>query len=217
MAKLAPSILSSDFSILGEEIKLLDRSEAEYIHIDVMDGRFVPNITFGPPIIKAIRKYTEKVFDVHLMIENPENYIDDFVEAGADIITVHSEACRHLHRNIQQIKATGKKAGVSLNPSTPISDIEYVLDDLDMVLIMTVNPGFGGQSFIPQVKKKIELLSKIIKEKNLDVEIEVDGGVNLDNCKELVDLGADVLVAGSAVYKSDNIINRIAEFKEKID
>lgn len=214
MAKLAPSILSSDFSKLGSEIELLDKSEAEYIHIDVMDGRFVPNITFGAPVVKAVRKYTDKVFDVHLMISNPENYVEDFVKAGADIITVHQEACPHLHRNIQQIKGHGVKAGVSLNPATPIETLEYVLDDLDLVLVMTVNPGYGGQSFIPQVKEKIKKLSEIIEARGLDIEIQVDGGVNLGNAAELVECGADVLVAGSAVYGSDDILAQIAKFKE---
>lgn len=216
MAKLSPSILSSDFSKLGYEIERLDKSKAEYVHIDVMDGRFVPNLTIGAPVVKAIRKYTDKVFDVHLMMVQPEFYVEEFAKAGADIITVHQEVCPHLHRNIQQIKNLGVKAGVSLNPSTPVSSIEYVLEDLDLVLIMAVNPGYGGQSFIPQSKEKIEVLAQIREERGLDFEIEVDGGVTLENVKELVDLGADVLVAGSAVYKNEDINVEIDKFMEII-
>ncbi len=216
MAKLSPSILSSDFSKLGYEIERLDKSNAEYVHIDVMDGRFVPNLTIGAPVVRAIRKYTDKVFDVHLMMVKPEYYVEEFANSGADIITIHQEVCPHLHRNIQQIKNLGVKAGVSLNPATPVSSIEYILEDLDLVLIMAVNPGYGGQSFIPQVKEKIAVLSELREERGLDFEIEVDGGVTLDNAKELVDLGADVLVAGSAVYKNEDINIEIDKFMEII-
>lgn len=216
MAKLSPSILSSDFSRLGYEIERLDKSKAEYIHIDVMDGRFVPNLTFGAPIIKAIRKYSDKVFDVHLMIVKPEYYVEEFVKAGADIVTVHAEVCPHLHRNIQQIKALGVKAGVSLNPGTSVESIKYVIDDIDLVLVMSVNPGYGGQSFISQVKDKISELSKIRSERGLNFEIEIDGGVTLENAKELVELGADVLVAGSAVYKNEDIDEEIDKFMSLI-
>jgi ribulose-phosphate 3-epimerase len=178
MIKIAPSILSANFATLGDEIKDVENAGADYIHVDVMDGHFVPNITIGPLIVEAIRPVTKLPLDVHLMIEQPDLYIHEFVRAGADIITVHVEACRHLHRTIQLIKSKGIKAGVVLNPHTPIESIQHVLEDIDMVLLMTVNPGFGGQAFIPQVLPKIEQLSTIIKEKQLSIEIEVDGGIN---------------------------------------
>ncbi len=208
MTKIAPSILSADFSKLGEEIVAIDNAGADYIHIDVMDGMFVPNITIGPLIVNAIRKSSQKVFDVHLMINSPERYISDFRKAGADIITVHQEACPHLHRVIQQIKSSGAKAGVSINPSTPVESIKYVLQDLDLVLVMTVNPGFGGQSFIESVVPKI----KEIKAINPNVEVEIDGGINSETAKICIDAGADVLVAGSYVF-SGNYAERIATLK----
>ncbi|MDQ0270283.1 ribulose-phosphate 3-epimerase [Cytobacillus purgationiresistens] len=200
MVKIAPSILSADFSRLGEEIKDVERGGADYIHVDVMDGHFVPNITIGPLIVDAIRPVTNLPLDVHLMIENPDNYIEAFAKAGADYITVHVEACRHLHRTIQHIKSYGVKAGVVLNPATPVDSILHVIGDVDMVLLMTVNPGFGGQKFIHNVLPKIADVKKMIDDRNLDVEIEVDGGVNEDTAKLCIEAGADVLVAGSAVY-----------------
>ncbi|MGG2064800.1 ribulose-phosphate 3-epimerase [Bacillus sp. S14(2024)] len=200
MIKIAPSILSADFSRLGEEIKDVEKGGADYIHVDVMDGHFVPNITIGPLIVEAIRPITSLPLDVHLMIENPDQYIPTFAKAGADIITVHVEACPHLHRTIQLIKSHGIKAGVVLNPHTPVSMIEHVLGDIDMVLLMTVNPGFGGQKFIHAVLPKIKQVADMVRERNLQVEIEVDGGVNIETAKLCVEAGANVLVAGSAVY-----------------
>jgi ribulose-phosphate 3-epimerase len=204
MIKIAPSILSADFSKLGEEIKDVEQGGADYIHVDVMDGHFVPNITIGPLIVEAVRPVTELPLDVHLMIENPDQYIPNFAKAGANIISVHAEACPHLHRTIHLIKEQGVKAGVVLNPHTPVSMIEEIIDDIDLVLLMTVNPGFGGQSFIESVLKKIETVSKLCKERGLDIDIEVDGGVNPETAKLCVKHGANVLVAGSAIYnKSD--------------
>ncbi|MBD8068343.1 ribulose-phosphate 3-epimerase [Bacillus sp. PS06] len=200
MVKIAPSILSADFSKLGEEIKDVERSGADLIHVDVMDGHFVPNITIGPLIVEAIRPVTKLPLDVHLMIEEPDRYIPEFAKAGADYITVHVEACRHLHRTIHLIHSFGVKAGVVLNPATPIETIKHIIDEVDMVLFMTVNPGFGGQSFIHGVLPKIEELAQIIKEKGLNVEIEVDGGVNEQTAKLCIEAGATVLVAGSAIY-----------------
>lgn len=213
MIKIAPSILSADFSKLDEQIKLIEKGGADLIHLDVMDGHFVPNITFGAPVIKMLRGVTDVPFDVHLMIENPERFIDDFVDAGADIITVHAESTVHLHRLIQQIKAHGIKAAVSLNPSTPLDVLDYVLEDIDMVLIMSVNPGFGGQSFIPQCKDKIKKLKKMITDKNLDVEIQVDGGVKLDNIREIMECGADIFVAGSAIFGEEDVVAATRAFK----
>lgn len=200
MIKIAPSILSADFSRLGEEIKDVEKGGADYIHVDVMDGHFVPNITIGPLIVEAIRPITSLPLDVHLMIENPDQYIEVFAKAGADIITVHVEACPHLHRTIQLIKSQGIKAGVVLNPHTPVSTIEHVLEDIDMVLLMTVNPGFGGQKFIHSVLPKVKQVADMIRDRDLQVEIEIDGGVNTETAKLCVEAGANVLVAGSAVY-----------------
>ena len=214
MVKIAPSILSADFSDLRQQIGLIEKGGADFIHLDVMDGHFVPNITFGAPVIKKLRGVTDVPFDVHLMIENPEKYIEDFVDAGADIITVHEESTVHLHRLIQQIKGyDGVKAAVSLNPATPLDVLEYVLEDIDMVLIMSVNPGFGGQSFIPQCKAKIKTLKKMITDRNLDVEIQVDGGVKLDNVTEIIDCGADIVVAGSAIFGTDDVVEATRQFK----
>lgn len=205
MIKLAPSILSADFARLLEDVKKVEKAGCEYLHIDVMDGHFVPNITLGPGIVKSLRKDVKMVFDTHLMIENPDNYIKDFVDAGSDLIVVHVEACRHLHRTIQNIKSYNVKAGVALNPATSIENIKHVLQDVDMVLIMTVNPGFGGQSFIESMVEKIKELKQIIDEKNLNVDIQVDGGIKPSNINQVVQAGANVIVAGSAIFNSDNI------------
>lgn len=213
MIKLAPSILSADFGKLYEEIKKVEDAGADLLHIDIMDGHFVPNITIGPLVVEAIRKRSKLIFDVHLMIENPDNYIPQFINAGADIISVHVEACRHLHRTIQNIKSLGAKAGVVLNPATSIESIEYILEDVDMVLLMSVNPGFGGQKFIESTLNKIKKLRKIIDENKLKIDIEVDGGINLNNVKDVVNAGANIIVAGSAVFYSDNISKTIEEFK----
>ena len=200
---LSPSILSSDFGRLGEDIRVVDEAGAEYIHIDVMDGMFVPSITIGMPVVKSIRKYTDKVLDVHLMIEDPDRYIVEFAEAGADIITVHAEACKHLDRTVELIKAQSVMAAVALNPATSLDTLEYILPKLDMVLIMSVNPGFGGQKFIPYSLDKIRNLKSMIDEKGLNVDIEVDGGVNLMNVSDIIDAGANIIVAGSAVFNGD--------------
>lgn len=205
MVKIAPSILSADFSKLGEDIKNLDKYGADVIHIDVMDGRFVPNISFGIPIIKSIRNLTDKPFDVHLMIEEPSKYIEDFVKAGADIISVHYEADKHIDRTISYIKSLGIKAAVALNPGTSVSCIKDLIPSLDMVLIMSVNPGFGGQKYIQYASEKIKEVKVLSEKYNKDLIIEVDGGVTKDNIKEIADCGADLLVAGSAVFKNGEI------------
>ncbi|SFO95008.1 ribulose-phosphate 3-epimerase [Halolactibacillus alkaliphilus] len=214
--KLAPSILASDFSRLGEVIKETGDSDVDLIHIDVMDGHFVPNITFGPDVIKAVRSYTDIPFDVHLMVEEPDRYIKQFVEAGADIITVHVEACKHLHSVIQLIKSYGVKVGVVLNPATPVDVVDPFLAELDMVLLMSVNPGFGGQTFIKSTLEKIKQLRRKIANQCLEVDIEVDGGVTTENVKEILNAGANVIVAGSAIYNKGNISESVREFKKHI-
>lgn len=200
---LSPSILAADFSRLGEQIHELDEAGAQYVHIDVMDGMFVPSISFGMPLMKSIRTCTDRIFDVHLMIEEPVRYIDDFAEAGADLITVHAEACKHLDRTIEAIKEKGLLAGVAINPATPLSAIEWVLPKVDMVLIMTVNPGFGGQKLIPYTLDKVRALRAMIEKADLKTDIEVDGGINLENVTEAMDAGANIIVAGSAVFRGD--------------
>ena len=210
---IAPSILSADFANLQDACQMLNESEADWYHVDVMDGVFVPNISFGMPVIKAIKPHATKPFDVHLMIVEPDRYIQDFKAAGADVLTVHVEACNHLHRSIQAIKAEGMKAGVSLNPHTPISSVENVIEDADLFLIMSVNPGFGGQKFITQAYEKISRLKDMILAKNSTAVIEVDGGVTDQNARQLINAGADVLVAGSHVFKSADPKKTISELK----
>jgi ribulose-phosphate 3-epimerase len=215
MGKIAPSILSADFSRLGDEVKAVEHAGADYIHVDVMDGHFVPNITIGPMIVEAVKRVTKLPLDVHLMISNPDQYVKDFREAGADFITVHAEAVNHLHRSVQIIRETGAGTGVSLNPASPLQLLEHVLEDLDMVLIMTVNPGFGGQEFITGMIPKIKRLREMIKNRGLDTQIEVDGGINPDTVGLVASAGADIFVAGSAIFHSKDYAKTIQIMKDR--
>lgn len=212
--KLAPSILSADFGKLYDDVKKVEEAGADLLHIDIMDGHFVPNISIGPLVVESLRNRSNLIFDVHLMIENPDNYIPQFVKAGADIISVHVEACRHLHRTIQNIRSLGASPGVVLNPATPLETIEYIIEDVDLILLMSVNPGFGGQKFIENTLSKIEKLRRIIENKNLNIDIEVDGGINLNNVKKVLDAGANVIVAGSAIFESNDVRETIENFKK---
>lgn len=215
MIKIAPSILSADFSRLGEEIRDAEEAGADFIHVDVMDGHFVPNITIGPLVVKAARKATSVPLDVHLMIEDPDKYIKEFADSGADIITVHEEACVHLHRTVQNIRECGVRAAVSLNPATPVRNLDLILPYVDMVLVMSVNPGFGGQKFIPEAISKIQALKSIIAERRLKIDIEVDGGVNIDNIADVVRAGADIVVMGSAFYNSENYAETVKKVRKR--
>ena len=213
MALIAPSLLAADFLQLQAACDMLNESQADWFHLDIMDGQFVPNISYGPMLVNFFRKTTTKICDVHLMIEEPERYAEAFKEAGADILTVHYEACPHLHRNIQQIKSLGMQAGIALNPHTPVELLKDILQDVDMVLLMSVNPGFGGQSFIPHTINKIKRMREMIDEQLLNVKIEIDGGVTLDNAQMIIEAGADILVAGSTVFKAKDPIQTIAALK----
>lgn len=217
MSRLAPSILSADFSKLGEEISTIEKAGADIIHVDVMDGHFVPNISYGAVVMKSLLGKTKMPFDVHLMIENVDRYIDDFVTENTEYITVHREVCMHLHRTIDHIKSKGIKAGVSINPATPISSLENILEYVDLVLVMSVNPGFGGQKFIESSLEKIRKLKRIREENRYNFVIEVDGGVNLENGRKLVKAGADILVAGSSVFAADDVVKRVEKFKEMLN
>jgi ribulose-phosphate 3-epimerase len=216
MGKIAPSILSADFTRLGEEVKAVEQAGADYIHVDVMDGHFVPNITIGPMIVKAVRRVTKLPLDVHLMISDPDQFVPDFVKAGADMITVHAEAVNHLHRSVQHIRKAGAKPAVSLNPATPLEMIEYVLGDLNMVLLMTVNPGFGAQEFIPEVVPKIERLRQMIDQMSLNLDIEVDGGISPETINIVSSAGANVFVAGSAIFYSEDYAQTIKLMRERM-
>lgn len=216
MNRLAPSILSADFSKLGEQIALIEKAGAQVIHVDVMDGHFVPNISFGAVVLKSLLGKTKLPFDVHLMIENPDEYLEDFASENTEIITVHAEACKHLHRTVQHIKSLGIKAGVSLNPATPLSVLDAIFEELDLVLIMSVNPGFGGQKFIPSSLEKIKALKALKSSRNPNLEIEIDGGITLDNIKTVTDAGVELVVAGSSVFGAPDIEKRVQELLKEI-
>lgn len=216
MIKLAPSILAADFTKLGEQITLLESTGVEYLHIDVMDGKFVPSISFGMPVIASIRKNSKLIFDVHLMIEDPDKYLETFKTSGADILTVHAETCTHLHRTLSRFRELGMKAGVSLNPATPIQVLEHVMDELDMILIMSVNPGFGGQVFLPSMLQKIESMREMIVKNGKKIDIEVDGGITIHNVEQVIKAGANIIVAGTSVFKGDMKEN-VTEFLDKFN
>ena len=217
MTKLAPSILSADFSRLGEQVELISRAGADYVHVDVMDGHFVPNISFGAAVMKSLNKCHISPYDVHLMIERPDDYLDNFITEKTAYIVVHQEACVHLHRTLQNIKSKGVKCGVAINPATPVSALEWVLAETDLILVMSVNPGFGGQKFIPSALEKIRQLDQLRKQKGYDFVIEIDGGITLDNIRDVADAGCDIFVAGSAVFGAEDIEKRVQEFKERMD